>query len=801
MDTLWQDLRYAFRTHLKSPGFVGIAVLSLAVGIGANVTLFSFLNSIYLNPLPYEDSTRLVHISSTHRERGDRSTNVSFPDLADWKAGTSLFDDIAAHQVRNLNLTRPGEPERVTGGFVSDNFFSTLKAAPAYGRSFAAQDGRAVSEPVVILSYGFWQRRFGGDTAVLGDPITLDGEPHTIIGITAPDFVFLRTNPDLFVPFRLGTSETYLDRGNRRLSTLARLSDRVTIERAQQELALFAERLADEHPETNAGWGVLVEPLHDVVLPSHDIRVGMSIGFVVVGFMLLIACSNVANLLLARATARSHELAIRTALGAGRGRKVRQLMTENALLALAGGILGVGLAHVGVKAFIAASPVDASIFDFSIDVIVLLFAVALSAATTLIFGLVPAIRSTSTDVVKSLRTGLGIAKGGRYFARTVIVFEVALAFVLLTAVTVMIQGVLRLHNKDLGFAPDNVLTLRITPPEAKYETDESVNRFYAEVLERIESLPQVIAAGTTNNLTLTGADYGGPFTILGRREPNDTRLPRVSLRSLSPGYFEALSVERLSGRGFSDTDRPGAPLVAIVNETFAREWFPDHSPLGERIALLDDRPREIIGVIQDFYEVRIDRPIGPVVYLPSAQAPVQGRSVAVRVRGDAASTAPAVERAVRAVDPDQPVYSVRPMSDYVTRAAWVFKLMTSGFAVFSAIALAMGAAGIFGVTSLGVSRRRSEIGLRMALGAKRSDVLTMILKEGSNRTLIGFLIGLPLSFALTSGLASVLYGVDRVDAVVWLIVTTLMMAVTLLACYTPARKASKVEPIVALRYE
>jgi predicted permease len=518
--------------------------------------------------------------------------------------------------------------------------------------------------------------------------------------------------------------------------------------------------------------------------------------------MLLIACSNVANLLLARATARSHELAIRTALGAGRGRKVRQLMTENALLAFAGGILGVGLAHVGVKAVNAASPVETSIFDFRIDTTVLVFAVVLSAATTLLFGLVPAIRSTSTDVVKSLKTGLGAAsKGGSHFARTVVVFEVALAFVLLTAVTVMIQGVLRLQNTDLGFVPDNVLTLRVTPSKVKYETDETVNRFYDEVLERIESLPQVIAAGTTNNLTLTGADYVGPFTILGRRQSSDSRTPRVSLRSLSPGYFEALSVHRLSGRGFLDTDRSGSSLVAIVNETFAREWCPGRSPLGERIVAWDDRPREIIGVIHDFYEVRLDRDIGPVVYLPAAQAPVRGRSLAVRVRGNAAATAPAVERAIRSVDPDQLVFSVRPMSAYVSRAAWVFKLMTSCFAVFSAIALAMGAAGIYGVTSLGVSQRRSEIGLRMALGAKRSDVLAMMLKEGSNRTLAGVLLGLPLSFAVTSGLASVLYGVGRGDMVVWLVVTTLMMAVTLLACYTPARKASKVEPIVALRYK
>jgi predicted permease len=416
MDTLWQDLRYAFRTHLKSPGFVSIGVLSLAVGIGANVTLFSFLNSIYLNPLPYEDSAQLVRISSTQQEGGGRRTGVSFLDLTDWKAGTSLLKDIAAYQARSLNLSRPGAPERVLGGFVSENVLSILKVAPAHGRSFSSQDGRAGSEPVVILSHGFWQRRFGGDTAILGRPITLDGEPHTIIGITAPDFVFLRTTPDLFVPFRLGTRRMYLDRGDRSLHTLARLSDGVTIEQAQRELALFAERLADEHPETNAGWGVLVEPLHAVVLPSRDIQVGFSIGFVAVGFMLLIACSNVANLLLARATTRSHELAIRTALGAGRGRMVRQLMTESAILALAGGGLGVGLAHVGVKAIIASSPVETSIFDFRIDATVLAFAVVLSAATTLLFGLAPAIRAASTDIVKSLKTGLGAAgKGGRYF--------------------------------------------------------------------------------------------------------------------------------------------------------------------------------------------------------------------------------------------------------------------------------------------------------------------------------------------------------------------------------------------------
>jgi predicted permease len=347
---------------------------------------------------------------------------------------------------------------------------------------------------------------------------------------------------------------------------------------------------------------------------------------------------------------------------------------------------------------------------------------------------------------------------------------------------------LLLHSKDLGFVPENVLTLRITPPEAKYREDETLDRFYGEVLEHIESLPGVISAGTTNNLTLTGADTVGPLTILGRQEPSDARSPRVSLRSLSPGYFETLSVHRRSGRGFSETDRPDAPFVAIVNEAFVREWFLGRSPLGERIAAWDDRPREIIGVVHDFYEVRLDRSIGPVVYLPAAQAPVRTRSLAVRVRGDAAAMDPVVERAIRIVNPDQPVFSVRPMSEYVSRAAWVFKMLTSCFAVFSVIALAMGAAGIYGVTSFSVSRRRSEIGLRMALGAKRSNVLTMILKEGSNRTLAGIILGIPLSFALTSGL-------------VWLVVTTLMMGITLLACYAPARKASKVEPIVALRHE
>jgi putative ABC transport system permease protein len=802
MKTLWQDARYGLRMLLKKPGFTLTAVITLALGIGATSTIFSFVNGILLRPLPYQDSERLVSVDETAPKRGIASMGISPPNFLDWREQNRVFTGIAAYDDGGYSLTGSGEPEQFSGASISYNTFEILGVAPILGRTFTAEEDRPGNDLVVILGHGLWERRFGAKPEVVGQKITLNNRIRTVIGVMPPDFKFPEV-ADLWVPLAIDTS--YWTRNDHGWGVIARLKSGVTLEQAQSDMTAVARRIEEQNPVTNEGMGVILIPLREDL--AGDYRSALLILMGVVGLVLLIACANVANLLLARASARAKEVAIRTALGAGRWRVFRQLLTESVVLGLMGGALGCGLAVWGLDLLLAAIPIDLPFWmKFNLDGRVLGFTAGVTLLTGLIFGAAPALQASKVDLNEAIKEGgRGALGSSRHrMLRSLVVAEVALSLILLIGAGLMMRSFIRLQHTNPGLNPENLLTLRVDLPGAKYNTPEKLQAFFKELLEHVSSLPGVQAASAVSRLPLAGGGWGRSLTVEGFPVLPVRQAPSVNHCVITPNYFRAMGIPILMGRDFTDADTRDSMKVTIIDERLAREYWPNESPLGKRIRFgppEDNEPwHTIVGVVGAVKHQRLNLTRSKTVYLPHAEVTINGMALAVRA-ANPENLAPAIRGEVKAMDPDQPITNMRTMTEVISRSMWQPRLYSILFGVFAAVALALASIGIYGVMAYSVSERTREIGIRVALGAQRRDVLKLVVARGMTLTLIGAGLGLGGAMGLTRLMQTLLFEVSATDPLTFAALAALLSVVALVACYLPARRATKVDPMVALRCE
>ncbi|MCA1627989.1 MAG: ABC transporter permease [Acidobacteria bacterium] len=803
MKTLWQDTRYGLRTLLAKPGFTLVAVITLALGIGATSTIFSFVNGILLRPLPYQDSERLVLIDETAVKRGNSSMGVSFPNFVDWREQNQVFAGVAAYDDRSFALTGGGEPEQLSGAIVSDNTFEILGVKPMLGRTFRPEEDGPDQSDVAILSHGLWERRFGANSGIIGQSIVVNNRARTVIGVMPLGFKFPET-AELWIP--LTPEMKGWTRNDHGISAVGRLKPGVTLEQAQADMNAVARRIEEQHPVTNEGMGVNLIPLRDGLVGDYRKALLLLLG--VVGLVLAVACANVANLLLARASVRQRELAVRAALGASRWRVFRQLLTESLLLGVTGGVLGLLLALWGLDLLLAAIPVDLPFWmKFNLDWRVLGFAAGMSLLTSLIFGVAPALQAARIDLNETLKEGgRGGAGASRHrLRRALVIAEVALSLILLISAGLMTRSFLRLQQVNPGLNAENVLTLRVSLPSAKYDMPEKRQDFFKQLLERTRALPGVQSAGAISYLPLSGGGWGRSLTVEDHPVLSVGQAPSINHCVITPDYFRAMGITLLTGRDFTDADARDAAKVTIIDERLAREYWPLESPLGKRVRFgppEDNEPwHTIVGVVGEVKHESLNLTRRKSVYLPHAQVSIGGMALAVRTQANPESLAAAVRNQVKELDPNQPVTAVRTMSEVISRSVWQPRLYAILFGVFAAVALLLASVGIYGVMSYAVTQRTHEIGIRMALGAQRGDVLRLIIRQGMWLALVGVGIGVLASLALTRLMQSLLFGVGATDPVTFAGVTVLLAAAALIACYVPARRATKVDPMVALRYE
>ncbi|MBX6365430.1 MAG: ABC transporter permease [Gemmatimonadetes bacterium] len=805
METLLTDLRFALRQLGRSRGFTLVVLAMLAVGIGANTTVFSVVNALLLRPLPYPQSERLVQVSGAYEGRGD-NFSVSYPNAVDWGAAPSL-EGLGMLLEEDYSLRGGDRPERVRSAAVSANLFRVLGVSPVLGRGFTAAEDAPGGERVAVLGYGLWQRRFGGDPAVLGRTVMLSGRPYTVVGVMPRGFAFPDPDREVYTPLR--ASATTWPRSDGGLMAVARLKPGVTLERAQAELDAISRRLAAAYPATNADLTGKLKPLREGLYGGAEVSTILLTLLAAVALVLLIACANVANLLLARGAAREREIAVRTALGAGRGRLLRLLLTESLVLALVGGALGVGLALLGTRLFAAAIPAEFGLpREFRIDGVVLAFTLGVSLLTGVLFGLLPTLRASRTELTSTLREGGRGASAGVRRGRLralLVVSEVTLAVVLLVSAGLMVRSLTRLLATDPGFDTRGTLTLRVAL-DARYATREQTLGFQRQVLERLRALPGAAAAGAVDWVPLGGTNNFNDFRIEGRAP--GPRPENAGFVVITPGYLEAMAIPLVRGRAFDERDTRAAPGVVLVNQTFARKYWPDENPLGKRIVLAFEESdtasyaRMVVGVVRDSRYAGLDQPPRPEMYVPFAQLPYNNTAMTlvVRTMRDPAPLTAAAQQAVWAVDAAQPVYDIHTMAERVHRSVGVViaRVLAVALAVFGAVALALAAIGLYGVVSYGVAQRTHEIGVRTALGATRGDVVRLVLQQGLAPVALGILTGVTGAAELTRLLRSLLHGVSPNDPVTFVAVPVVLGAVALLATWLPARRAAGVEPVVAL---
>jgi putative ABC transport system permease protein len=801
MDTLLQDIRYSLRTLIKNPGFSFVAMIALALGIGANTVVFSVVNTVLLSPLPFNDPDTLARVYEENREYGFLRQSATMPNFLDWREQNTVFQSMGAYVAGAANLTGLGEPERIQFASVTADFFSVLGVEPIHGRAIRPEEIGPGGPKIVVLSSGFWQSHYGGDPNIIGQTISLDGTPYTIVGILPARGRFPGT-AQLWRPLNIDFSK--FGRRSQWLTVIARLAKGVTFEQAKAEMQQIGQRLAEQYPEPNRGWGVAVESLSDSVV--GNIRPALLVLLGAVGFVLLIACTNVANLLLARAATREKEMAIRAALGAARRRLVRQLLTESILLAVAGGAAGLLLAMWAVDALVSLSGTSIPrAKDIGVDGRVLGFSFIISLMTGMIFGLVPAFQASRTNLNETMKEGGRRSRGGssdrvRSF---LVVSQVALSLVLLVGAGLMIKSFNRLQQVSAGFNPEDVLTVRLSLPQGKYQQPASRASFCDQVIERITALPGVESAGAVVNLPLDGTGWSNSFTVEGRPPPTAGEFIAASNNRVSKDYFRAMQIPLARGRSFTERDAAGSPAVAVINETAARRFFADEDPIGKRLQVHDGGPtREIVGIVGDVRHDGLDADIRPMIYMPYVQDPrAMTLNLVVRTSSDPAKLAAVVQGEVRAADKDLPLASVRTMEEIVAGSVSSRRFSMTLLAIFAGVALMLAVVGIYGVMSYLVNQRRHEIGIRMALGARPRDVLRMILGHGLRLSFIGAGLGLASALALTRVLSGLLFGVSATDPLIFAVIPVVLVAAALGACAVPARRATKVDPMVALRYE
>lgn len=805
--TVWQDLRFGVRTLLKSPAFTAVAVLSLALGIGANTAIFSVVNSILLRPLPYPESERIVSVWHTPPQDsfpGLSRFSVSPGNYLDWKEQSQAFEQMAIYQYAGLSLSAGGDPVPITGAAVSSDFFSVLRAQVEKGRAFSSEEEQQGRDQVVVLGHGLWQRAFGADPHLIGRTVTLNGRSYTIVGIMPAGFEF-PAEAELWVPLAWDAAERQM-RAIHDYMVVARLKRDAALAQAQAEMSTISTRLEQQYPEANKGWGAVVIPLHEDLV--GDVRPALLVLFSAVGFVLLIACANVANLMLARGANRRKEIALRIALGATRGRIVRQLLCESVLLAVVGGLLGLLLAGWGGQLLVRLSSGSLPNSDVvGMDVWALGFTLLVSLAAGVLAGVAPALQFSKHELAETLKQGTGRVGGGSLRQRTrkaLVVCEVALSLVLLVGAGLMIRSFWKLQNVDPGFDTGNTLTMSVLLPSTRYPEPQQMLAFHDRVLEQLGALPGVVSVGSTTNLPLTGRGSKQPFAIEGRPAPPVSEQPLAQTRYVSPDYFRAMGIPLRQGRPLDERDRDGAPQVVIISEAMARRFWPGQNPVGQRLTAsfhLQQGPREIVGVVGDVKSNGLDDDAAATMYLPFRQAPRPWITFVARTAADPQSIVRPASQAVYAVDQEQALTSVRTMEQVLTESLSGRRFNMTLLMTFAALALALAAVGVYGVMNYSVMLRRRELGIRIALGARALDVLRLVLGQGLVLTLIGVGVGMVGAYALTRLMAGLLYGVAATDLLTFGSVSGVLIIVGLLASFLPARRATKVDPMIALRSE
>jgi predicted permease len=811
ISALWQDIRYGFRMLRKNPGFTVIAVLALALGIGANTAIFSVVNATLLRPLPYKEADRLVMV--WNREPEDEKAAIAPADFLDWRDRNTVFEQMAASRSWSFNLTQSGQPERILGAVANASLFPVLGVSAAIGRTFLPEEEMSGTGRVVVLSHGLWQRLFGSNPGVVGQKLVLNGESFTVVGVMPDGFQYPQ-GAELWVPPRHivpesptagATSDATKVRDNHYLRVIARLKPQATLNQAKAEMETITRQLEQQYPETNTGYGINLVPLREDL--TGKIQPALVILFCAVGFVLLIACANVANLLLARATARRREIAIRTALGASRWRVVRQLLTESVLLSVMGGGLGLLVALWGIPSLLAISPLDIRrVKEIGIDGQALGFTLLVSLLTGIVFGLAPALQASNPDLNESLKESARGAAGGVGRSRLrglLVVAEVALSLLLLVSAGLMIRSFLRLQEVSPGFNAERVLTAQLTLSRPDYSEDRQRAALLKEVLARIEAQPGISSASATSTIPLGGGEVSRSFTVGGQPLPVPGKEPGAEYRAIGPHYFRTMGTPLLKGRDFTERDDAQSPGVIMINETMARRFWPNDDPVGQSLTIIgiEKEPREIVGVVGDVHHFGLDARAEAEMYVPYLQRPMPGVTLMVQSASAPGDVTAAVRNAVREADKNLPVYNIKSMDEVLADSVSSRRFNMLLLGIFAGVALLLAAVGIYGVMAYSVTQRTHEIGIRMALGADRGDILKLVVGQGMILTLIGLFVGLAASLALTRLMASLLYGVTATDPLTFAGVSLLLAAVALLACYIPARRAMKVDPMVALRYE
>jgi len=812
MNTLWQDLRFGARMLLKNPVVTLVAVIALTLGIGANTAIFSVVQGVLLRSFPYADADKLVMVWEKRQDGKGKVQNViNMGNFFDWKEQNKVFSDMAAFFDRSANLTSDGEPEEVPGQFATTNLFSLLGVNAILGRTFAPDDGQPGQPNVVVISYGLWQRRFGGDRQVIGRKITLNNSESTIIGVLPDGFAWhiqkgsMANKPaEIWAPWQV--SSELRQRHGRFASAVARLKPGVTFAQAQAEMDTIGARLQQQYPEFDTQWGVNVVPLR--MQFTGEIRRPLLILLGAVGFVLLIACANVANLLLARAASRKKEIAVRAGLGASRCRIARQLLTESVMLSAIGGIFGLLVAWWGTRALIALSPpalMDLS--DVKLNLPVLAFTMGVSLLTGIIFGFVPALEAARFNLQESLKEGgknIGGSARSHRFRSLFVVTQVALALILLVGAGLLLKSLNRLQSVDPGFNAKNLLTMRVSLPSRKYDSDRKVIDFFRSALDQLRAIPGVEAAGATSFLPFDGPHSGTIVEIDGQPKLPPGQELHTGVCVTDANYFQSMQIPLKRGRLFNDQEATEMRHVVLVNETFARKNLPGVDPIGKRVTIYmkdEDVPSEIVGVVGDNKHMGLDSEIEPMAYWPHPELTYSFMTLVIRTRGEATNIGPAARGVIHNLDPEQPVGDMGTMESLLAKSVVRSRFNTTLLSVFSLVALVMAAVGIYGVMSYSVLQRTHEIGVRMALGAQDSDVLRLVVKQGVVLGLVGVVAGLIASFVLTRLIVTLLFEVTPTDAATFAAVATGLFIITLVACYIPARRATKVDPLVALRYE
>jgi predicted permease len=809
METLIKDIRYGVRGLLKRPGFTAIALITLALGIGANTAIFSVVNAVLLRPLPFRDPDQLVIVWEDATFAGFPRNTPAPANYVDWKTQNQSFVDMAASHETSFNLTGDGEPERVSAYSVSSNFFPLFGVQPLLGRSFSDGEDRPGTNKVAILSYSLWQSRYGGDRQILNRDIQLNGEKHTVVGVMPASFQFFESDVRLWVPLALD-QEDWANRGGHFLKVVARMKPGVPIAQAQADMNGIMRRIAADHPgETMEG------KLGAVVLPMREQMVGESRGslivlLVAVAFVLLIACANVAGLLLARAVGRRREIALRVALGAGRGRVIRQLLTESLLLAGVAGVLGSLLAYWSFTFLQGLVPEEMTLSTpLNLDTRILAFTLLVSIVTGVIFGLVPALQAANIDLNEALKQSSTRTTSTGRLRSAMIVFEVALSLVLLVGAGLLIQTLFQLFRQYSVLEPEKVLTMRTILPREKYREQQPRDNFYQQVLQRVEHLPGVVSAGYSTSIPLAWKGGTSGFYPEGITSPIPGMAYDSNHRQVSTNYLQTMNVPLRQGRYFESSDNAQSMPVAIVNETMARQYWPGENALGRRFKLggpedTDVPWVQIVGIVADIRQMGLDEPVKAEMYFPYQQGQsiwYIPRDLVIRTTGDTSGLIGSVRQAIREVDPDQPVSNVATMAEVLGTEAAQRRMGMIMLVGFASLALLLASLGIYGVLAYFVTQHTAEIGVRQALGATPRNILFLVLKKGMGLTVAGIVIGLIGAFVLTRLMSSLLFGVKASDPLTFVTVPLVLGLVALLACLIPARRATRIDPLVALRYE